>query len=1389
METSLFPDGVLVTSADLRNETTTKERQILLDRTTNLERGIMDGLVITVNQANAQRIDITSGKGMAPNGNYVELPVILAPNVGALNVPIADPSLGAVNLVCAFYTEVNQGPMPHETNGTSPMTRAVASFTVAVLTLAGFSALPASDPSFAQLAQDRALLIGKVTGTGGALLPSSIEQPVPWRSLNAASLLAPLLPGIELLAVSDSCPGGIGSIIFDATGPLTLAFQAPGEVSPGPAVTITAEGPVILTASGGSTIQVYVIFAALPPTSGNVGISVVKLYFQSVPRESAMDQHHRSMVGHGLPSTSNPHGLSIDDIAPGYVDELRNHQRFEHSTGIWAGSSPGCLGGTIIEASNPDTFTVTVPGGSDSFYVDGQRVVALTSTSITFGDAGVNRELYEIWVDSVGNIGKTRRATFPGGVPAFGGLETNVVSLNDKIPAGTYPVTYVSHGSGIGGTLQWGSGYPVPIPGFLPVQGALYRLHDGEQQVLFFLGDPLAITSLAAGTYVDNCVVTDSVDGLLKMLIAEISWDGNSNGGLGYTAQRGLITDPAHFIDRRRFGTLAAIDLRTEVLTEEVQLPIAEHSPDGVVTGELDNWKTGSLVVTDGGGQLIRILGAAPVYVRGKRHIVHGSTISIQNNVMQLIWVDELGAIQATPYADVAPFLMTPKTADVLSTVSPEVPLYGAALAIVNVVSGVIADIIDMRRQLSGGRVMIKPWSCGSHTAGRASAACEFFDLTAALIYADAASDPTSNRPTIELMEAEVVRQITIDAPTHIRGGFLQVGGAALATDAFLVKAPLTLEGVNVVMAPGAPNPGRSIFLLSSAGALDWTGGAYTAGFLSQVRALISTTTLPVRIKGISVDHTAASSPAAVVESTGVSNGIVMQNITSIGGWQAALVTGAACQATLEGVVGTSGDALIQGDASKSRLVGCRSGVLYTGIAAGSSLAISDCTFAGALDLPYAGSRVQRCTSATLTITASNQTIDSIVTGDASIANTADAVSIRDLRAATLIVAGTNHDVADVRCTGNVTLAGVGTSLRCCRASVMSISGISHTVEDVILDTVITIGDLGFSQFRRVRAGTNILGSSTVVITDIDFIDCTAGRIMLSHNATVLRKNIRFSGCTLTQIQLKQTTPTTNTENSSIIINNCWIDSVANQQPCINVDVGRDIKISNCTLRAAHTAVGTILFGDVVQSPDLFEGITVDTCRLEVVDVGLTYVPVTNWGFAAIQVITPDGSPGPATKQITDILVRDCSFMLYNPTNTPTPLIGLQLVCQGAITLVRMEDCTFDNRGVAMAPFDWDLTNVGANAVPQGARLCPLTGLPKAIQVGTAILLGRTLNYSHLINTIVYGETTDDVVYVNANDGTSFKATSFKAIGNHCRCTNPAGIINVPAGFITIGND
>lgn len=743
MDGTRYVDGVLVDTTQLSRTEDSKAFHILRDRLDNWEPGTHSGLRLTVNPVNTSRVDLSAGTGYALDGEFVE---VLADQ---LNIQLADTALGAVNWVVVFYTETKASPNPHETNGTIQPTENQRGIRVRVLTPTDFDLLPLTDPTYASDAQDRALLVGIVTGTGGALTSSSIEQPPAWRSVKYAVMANPPMSGVAIYKVSDDTPEGDTGALKLETAPLRLSWQAPTEAGFGPSVNIIADDTYTLTALGGSTIQVVVTVAALPTANTQVTVVVYGLYTQEVPRMSSTDRHHRSMLGTGIPSPTNPHGLSLDDITPGFATDITVHQQLMHANGIWRGSLATCLQVSIDEVPNPDRLLITAPAGNDCYWVHGKRLTAIQNTVLDFTPPiTTKRALFEIVVDNVGNVKYSQRVEHTG--TNLTGNLTGIVFVNDEVLAGGHTLSWLSLGPGAGGYLSWDNAL-TPVRVLPGVTSGLFLLRNGKQEVWFYIGDINQLPA-PAGLYSDVITVFAPPLRTENLLLAQVFYDGDSDGHLGYTNNRGTV--PALLVDLRLFGTLLDYHIRDDALRTMVEYPMDEHHANGVAIGRMDfQGAYGSLwAEKPATGLTLTVWGQAPVYVRGKRYIVGSFTsplsVTVPDNDTTVIYIDIDGNVAQTPLLWAAFLLVNTfdafestkfyKTSTNLYANQPWV-YTGTPIAVVASAGGNVVRVIDLRRNLAGGNVNIRPWTVGSIEPTPlfpAYESVEFYSLDTALLYA-----------------------------------------------------------------------------------------------------------------------------------------------------------------------------------------------------------------------------------------------------------------------------------------------------------------------------------------------------------------------------------------------------------------------------------------------------------------------------------------------------------------------------------------------------------------------------------------------------------------------------------------------------------------------------
>lgn len=331
MDRSLYPQGVEVDQGDLRFSA---DQAVFhtLDRFTALGvMGVRTGLQLSVNGTDPSRFDLSAGDGYAIGGELVEL------SSAGVGLSLASSVAGSRSYVVLFYTETEDTP------GASVLTptvgrnrRAHRAATLAVLSEAAWLSLAPSTEDLSLPASERACLVGVVTApatVGGALTSASFSQVAAYaRVLTMAQpsnitgvtvlLIDPAMPVSERQTTN---PSGRIELDYGTVGTdYRVRLRPPGSTTYGDWVTVTAGGTFTVYSQPGSSgpfIRVAVTLALLPTLAATTSVAddlpIAALYegAYGTGRLSANDVAHRSQIGTGLPSATNPHGLAFADLS------------------------------------------------------------------------------------------------------------------------------------------------------------------------------------------------------------------------------------------------------------------------------------------------------------------------------------------------------------------------------------------------------------------------------------------------------------------------------------------------------------------------------------------------------------------------------------------------------------------------------------------------------------------------------------------------------------------------------------------------------------------------------------------------------------------------------------------------------------------------------------------------------------------------------------------------------------------------------------------------------------------------------------------------------------------------------------------------------------------
>jgi len=378
MERTKYFNNTIPTETQLSWTESSRSRSILRRQDATAQMGIVSGFQITINSADSSKIDIAAGTAYT-GGKFKQTEVTgdgIGERISTLTTSASGGSLsgsyivqglglasysnGESNYVVVKYTEEDTVPLSEvDYPFTQHKTIVSEKYTTEVYREADYSALTNEQ-------KQTRILVGIVVarGAGVALSLADVTQVVQPRT-HPIPLQPSSITGVTIETISDETTIGNATLRYEGSTK-KLYWTAPGDTE-GTGVAPTSSGNLeISSANTTYTLRLTIVYGNLPSADITETITIQTLYGSIIPRYSAVDSLHRDLQGTGIPTATNPHALSLNDITGGTFD----HADDFHVNGISVDADTTQLA-TEIDTFN-DRIVITNLGGSNNkFLIDG----------------------------------------------------------------------------------------------------------------------------------------------------------------------------------------------------------------------------------------------------------------------------------------------------------------------------------------------------------------------------------------------------------------------------------------------------------------------------------------------------------------------------------------------------------------------------------------------------------------------------------------------------------------------------------------------------------------------------------------------------------------------------------------------------------------------------------------------------------------------------------------------------------------------------------------------------------------------------------------------------------------------------------------------------------
>ena len=311
----------------------------------------------------------------------------------------------------------------------------------------------------------------------------------------------------------------------------------------------------------------------LPSVNATDSVAVVNIYQQTVPRATSVDLEHRSLIGSGLPTATNPHGITVADLGLS-SNIVQDHQNIFHACGIQNGSNANALLCAINTGSTPHQITVTqlIPA-TDSVYLGGFIHSSIATTVVTFNDILSNiPTLYNIYalegINQVATLERDICVAYADTAAPNISLAVQLMDLSDNAIPGAALIQWTI---GSPNTLSFksvGRTNYGPVVQVSTTTDSPLRLFDdlGTTYLDVFVKNSAGSqwTGITSGTKQLN-IASPPTPLTKRLKLCSVPFSGVTTGYLG--TGFGVGNSPNGFVDRRLFGLESPTNLRDDVLS------------------------------------------------------------------------------------------------------------------------------------------------------------------------------------------------------------------------------------------------------------------------------------------------------------------------------------------------------------------------------------------------------------------------------------------------------------------------------------------------------------------------------------------------------------------------------------------------------------------------------------------------------------------------------------------------------------------------------------------------------------------------------------------------------------------------------------------------------